>query len=149
MSNSENKKLIKLIRINEDASEFYESAQEEVESPRLKETFKDLEVLHSDVTKTLKSRVTMNGGDADVDETVVGQVSEMFGILMSKVSNDTDGMLVTHLEEAEDRCLESMEEVMKSDGITPETKTVLVNELSALRKSHDYMKALKDHMKAA
>lgn len=149
MTNNENNKLIKLIRINEDASEFYESAQDEVESTHLKTTFKDLEVLHSDVIKNLKARVLINGGDADADETAYGKACEMFGILMSKISNDTDETLVKHLEEAEDRCLESMQEIMESDGVTPETKTLLVDELSALRKSHDYMKALKDQMKAA
>jgi hypothetical protein len=38
---------------------------------------------------------------------------------------------------------------MKEDDIAPATKTVLGNELSALQKSHDYMKALKESLKAA
>ena len=149
MSNQENSELGKLININEDACEFYESAQEKVEDPQLKATFGNLENLHKGVIHNLQNRVRANGGDPDAQETLAGQVQQFWGELMAKISNDVDETFVTYLEEAEDRCLHSIQDAIKSDEISVATKSALQSEASALRKSHDYMKALKDTMKAA
>lgn len=138
-----------LIGINKDAMEFYESARDEVKSEQLKSTFGALEDLHGEVVLNLQTHARDLGHDDDADETVIGQMKEFWGMLMAKVSNDVDETLVTHLEEAEDRCLHSMHDAIKSDTVTPETKSILEKELSALNKSHDYVKALKESMKAA
>lgn len=149
MSKKENKELCKLININEDACEFYESAQEKAEDPQLKRTFANLESLHKGVITNLQNCVRANGGDPDAEETFAGQTQKFWGELMADISNDVDATLVKHLEEAEDRCLHSIEDAIKSDDVAPSTKMTLQRELSALRKSHDYMKSLKDVMKAA
>jgi uncharacterized protein (TIGR02284 family) len=145
----ENKELGQLININEDAVEFYETAQEHADNPQMKTTFSNLENLHKGVITNLEQIVRANGGEPDADETIEGGVRQFFGELHAKISNDVDETLVTHLEEAEDRCLHSMQDAMESNDIRPLTKNVLRQELSALQKSHDYMKALKDSMKEA
>lgn len=151
MHRTENKKITNLININQDASTFYyESAKELVESPNLKSTFKDLGDLHKDIASNLETFVKQNGDPSvEADETMVGEMSKFWGKLKAKISNDTDETLIAQLEEAEDRCLHSMQDLMNSDDITAETKLLLQREYTALRKSHDYMKDLKDFMKAA
>lgn len=149
MSQEENNELGKLIDINEDACEFYGSAQEKADSPEIKRTFSELESLHRTVATNLKSRVRANGGDAEAGGTFAGQTRKFWGELMASISNDVDETLVTHLEEAEDRCLHSIQEAMEDPDISPQTKTTLRQELQTLQKSHDYMKALKDALKAA
>ncbi len=145
----ENNELHKLVNINKDACAFYESATKEAKSAEIKQTFRKLEELHQDVIANIQSRIRSNGGKAEADETLVGKTTQFWGELMAKVSNDVDETLVKHLEEAEDRCLHSMQDAIKDDDIRPETKTALQNELQTLRKTHDYMKALKEAMKAA
>lgn len=145
----ENQELHKLVSINKDACEFYDSAAEEAESPEIKQTFRKLEDLHQGVITNLVGQIRANGGKPDVDETFAGKTSQFWGELMAKVSNDVDETLVKHLEEAEDRCLHSMQDAMKDEDIRPETKATLQKELQTLQKTHDYMKALKDAMKAA
>jgi uncharacterized protein (TIGR02284 family) len=145
----ENKELSKLVDINKDACEFYESASEKAENPHLKTTFSNLERLHNSVMVNLQTQIRANGGELDADETFMGGARQFFGELVAKVSNDVDEALVTHLEEAEDRCLHSIKDAMESDDITSATKTVLRDEMQTLQKSHDYMKSLKEHMKAA
>lgn len=145
----ENNELHKLVNINKDACAFYESATKEAQSAEIKQTFRKLDELHQDVIANIQSRIRANGGKADADETFVGKTTQFWGELMAKVSNDVDETLVKHLEEAEDRCLHSMQDAIKDDDIRPETKTALQNELQTLRKTHDYMKALKEAMKAA
>lgn len=143
----ENKEITKLMNINEDAAEFYESAQEKSDNAQMKTTFKNLENLHESVVSNLAQIIRTNGGEPDADETIEGSVRQFFGELHAMVSSEVNETLVTHLEEAEDRCLHSMQDAMNSDDITETTKVALRKELTTLQKSHDYMKALKDSMK--
>jgi uncharacterized protein (TIGR02284 family) len=145
----ENKELSSLININEDACEFYEYAQEKAEDPEIKKTFRDLEGIHKNVVITLQQRVRTNGGTSDAGETIMGQAQKLWGELMASISNDVDETLVVQLEEAEDRCLHSMEDAIASDHVTSATRAALQEELNSLRKSHDYMKTLKENMKNA
>ena len=148
MSN-DNKELSKLININEDAAEFYETAQEKVENPRFKTTFSQLESLHKGVIANLQSHAVAIGGSPEADETFVGQVQQFWGGLMANISNDVDEALVSHLEEAEDRCIHSIKDAMDNEDITPSTKAALQKEMQTLQQSHDYMKALKESLQAA
>lgn len=146
---SEIKEISKLINMNEDACEFYESAQEKAESPQMEKTFSELESLHKSVVVNLQNYLRTKGKDVEAQETASGQIRQFWGELMANISNDVDETLVKHLEEAEDRCLHSVQNIMEHDDIPVSTKTMLQKEYNALRKSHDYMKALKDCMKAA
>ena len=149
MSNDVKKEISKLININKDACEFYGSAQEKADDVELKAAFRDLEGLHQDVMTHLQQHVRKNGETVDPSETFVGQSQQFWGELMAKISNDVDESLVTHLEEAEDRCLHSMKETMESDDLPVETQMLLQTELKTLQRTHDYMKSLKEMMKAA
>lgn len=149
MSNHENKELGKLININKDAVEFYKSAQEKAEHPNFRRTFQDLESLHNSVIINLQNYVRNNGGKAESDQTLKGQATQFWGELMANMSSDVDETLVNHLEEAEDRCLHSIEDAMQKNDIAPSTKAALQKELDSLKKSHDYMKALKESLKDA
>ena len=139
---------MKIANINEDAAEFYEDAAEKIEDPQMKTTFKNLESLHNSVKVTLESQVQSNGGDFEAYETFVGGMKQLFGEIEAKISNDKVSTFVKHLEEAEDRCLHSMQDAIDSDDIRETTKTMLSKELATLRKSHDYMKALKESLAA-
>jgi len=149
-NDKENKILGHLIDINKDACSFYESALEKVENPRYQRSFSDLERLHEGVVIDLSRRLRENGAEMqDNDGTMMGKAAQFFGEIASKVSNDVDETLISRLEEAEDRCLHSMRDALDEGGIRPDTKAFLIEELSTLQKSHDFMKALKESVKAA
>jgi|TARA_R110002126_G_scaffold279836_1_gene426889 hypothetical protein len=61
---------------------------------------------------------------------------------LASVSNDKDATFIEHLEEAEDRCLNKVQEIM-SDAVR-----MLDSEYEALKKSHEYMRRLKAQMKS-
>lgn len=149
MSDKECKELCKLIDINEDACEFYESAQTKTTNSTLKTTFKELESLHSGVVANIQRLVREKGDDAEADETLRGQMNQFWGELMTKISDNPDDMLVYQLEEAEDRCVKSMREALDSDDLSTQTKAFLQNEMTTLNKSHDYMRSLKNSLKTA
>lgn len=143
------KELEKLVHINQDACEFYMSAQDKTENPQLKMTFRNLESLHKGIAINLKHHIRTCGGTVEDDETLHGKAQKFWADLMANISNDVDETLVEHLEEAEDRCLYSMKKVINKNDMTADTRILLDNELQTLQKSHDYMKALKECMKAA
>lgn len=145
----ENHELNKLVDINKDACEFYETATTEISSPEIKQTFRKLQSLHEDVVVRLQDYIRKNGGKTEAEETIVGKTTQFWAEMMAKISNDVDETMVTHLEAAEDRCLHSMQNALKDDALRPETKSALQDEMRTLQKTHDYMKALKDTMKAA
>lgn len=145
----ENHVLTTLVDINKDASDFYKSASQKVQNPNLERSFNDLERIHNTVVIDLTKRIKDNGGKPSVDGTFVGKTTRVFGELMTKISTDVDETLVSHLEEAEDRCLHSIRDAIDDKNLRADTKALLVDEMSTLQRSHDYMKALKESMKAA
>lgn len=144
----ESKIINHLIEINYDACKFYQDAAAQAENPKFVQTFGNLEHLHRNVVEELSRLMAEQGIHTDIEGSLKGAGARLFGELAAKISNDTDETLVSHLEEAEDRCLHSMEDAVKKD-IRPDVKATLLSELSTLRKTHDYMKSLKDSMKAA
>jgi len=148
MSN-DNKELKNLININEDACEFYETAREKIENPQLRVTLNNLMLLHADVKTSLQAELSSLGNDSEAEETIKGQAAEFFALIASKISNDVDGTWVSHLEEAEDRCLHSMQDAIQNDNVTPATKITLSKELEKLKASHDLMRDLKKNLKSA
>lgn len=145
----ENKQLNTLININKDAYTFYNTAQKKVENPELRNTFSQLETLHRNVASHVQERIIGNGGKVEASETVMGQINQFWGELVANISNDVDETFISSLEEAEDRCLEAIEETLKSEDVSAQTKTVLRKELKTLEASHNYMKSLKEYVEAA
>lgn len=146
----ENVALSELISVNKDACHFYQSAAQKVDNIQLARTFNDLEHLHAGVVAALQRQIQQNGGSpTEEDGTISGKAAQWFAELLAKVSNDVDETLVSHLEEAEDRCLHHMQDALKDENIRIQTKSLLGAELATLERSHDYMRSLKKFMKAA
>ena len=144
-----NDNIKKLANINEDACNFYAKATEKAEDAELRKTFQGLELMHKNVVNNLQSYIRATGEDTSVDETVVGNMYEFWGQLMASISNDVDLTLVKNLEEAEDRCLHFVEDIISDENTPQEAKLALQNEYDALKKSHDFMRDLKENMKDA
>lgn len=139
----ENKELKKLVSVNEEACEFYESACEHVTNEQLRDSFRNLESLHRNIVINLQQKIRLNGGNPDHFEAIGGQYPGGWGELMTTFDNDIDETLIMYLEEAENRCLKYFNDTLQSEKVNPDTLPLLTHELSALEKSRDYMKALK------
>ena len=149
MSNKDTKEVCKIININEDACDFYETAQEATKNPDMKKIFQNFENLHKGVIINLQNYVRQQGSDPEAENTMAGQMQEMWGKMKASLSNDVDESLIVSLEEAEDRCIHSIDDAVKNTDLSPAARTALKKEQSALHKSHDYMKIMKDNVKAA
>lgn len=138
-----------LININKDACSFYETAQEKVTGTELSKIFNDFEKIHRSIANNLTHYLSTKGHQVDPEKTTTGKMAELWANIATKFSSDIDHTLINHLEEAEDRCLHQIEDMMKNDDISSVTKAALVKEASALKQTHDYMKRLKDFAQAA
>jgi len=148
----ENDILLELVNINKDASEFYIKAQKQVKATDLKDKFKELESLHNSAISSFQKELARNGADQSdraASETMVGKARQLFSDVASKFSGNPDETVISQLEEAEDRCLNSLQDAMTNENVSSNTKETLKSELEQMRKSHDHMKAIKDTMKAA
>lgn len=144
---AEIKEVAKLVDTNKDACEFYNKAKGKVDEQQLRNKFDELCSLHNRVVDKLQSEMISRGAshdDVQASETITGKANRYFGELMAAVTNSPDEKFIARLEEAEDRCLHAMEDACKNQDISNELKTVLKQQLTELRKSHDYMKSLKD-----
>ncbi len=143
---TEIKEVSKLIDINQDACEFYKKAEEKVEDQHLRSEFVGLRQLHSNVVTQLQSEIAARHGKGDeieASETVAGKANRYFGELMAAITPDSDARFISRLEEAEDRCLHTMEDAVKNTEISSQLKTILMSQFDELKKSHDHMRTLK------
>lgn len=144
------KEIKKLINLNEDARQFYTEASEQTDSATYRSTFQKVGALHGSVVVSLQSHLkTLGETDLQPDKTLMGKTRQFVGTTLADWSEKTDEMLVTHLEEAEDRCLHQIQDIMEDEDITTATKDVLTREHANIRQTHDYMKGLKDNLKKA
>lgn len=141
-----------LIDMNIDAVEFYQLAESKAEDPELKRNFAQLSKIHDQTKSALQRRMQTEGAGPDEVEastTVRGKAEKMFGNLLATLSSDVDAALISRLEEAEDRCLHSMDDAIKNKSLTPATQALLEKELGNLQTTHDFMRSLKISAKAA
>ena len=149
--NDEIKALKELMDLNNDATSFYAKAQEKVKDKSLQETLREFELLHKQAMLNFKEQLEATSSDQEThkpEETVLGQANKMFTQVLTEFQDKPDDRFVQQLEEAEDRCLNRLEEAMKTPEITESTKKVMEDEMARMRKSHDTMKSLKDKIAA-
>lgn len=145
------KTLKELMDINKDAQEFYSKAQSKVNDSDLRTTLKEFELLHQNAVNTFKQQLEVSGASEDTQvprETMSGKTNQLFTHFLAQFQESPDQKLVNELEEAEDKCLNTLEDAITSENLSSKTQQVLKDQLSELRKSHDHMRALKKQMAA-
>ena len=145
----DNKEVCKIININKDACAFYQEAQGKVKNLTTQEIFKNFEELHQNVITDLQACVRENGGEPEADTTLMGEIQELWGKARAAMTSNVDESLITSLEEAEDRCINSLKEAIANDNISATARIALKKQEEKLQKSHDYMKIMKDNVNAA
>ncbi len=148
---TESKELSKLININEDACEFYDTACQKVQSRNLKSTFLNLKAVHKGIVVNLQTYLNSrpHSGNPSATQTMIGQAKQLWGEVSATIGQDTDEIFVSHLEEAEDRCLNTMADAIDNEGISPDVRRFLGQELGTLKEAHDFVHLLRMSLNAA
>ena len=144
------KELQNLINICEDAREFYTDAIDQTNDPAMKQLFRNMADIRKGVIIDLRSHMRQKDMELkEPSETFGGQFNKFIGENIAKWSDDTNKALIIYLEEAEDRCLHSFENLANDNDVPLDTRALVSQELKTLQQTHDYMKKLKEVVKAA
>lgn len=138
-----------LIDICEDAREFYTDAETKTSDPEMKKLCRQMADIRKGVIVDLRAYARQN--DIDIDEpseTLSGRINKFVGEQVAEWSDKTDEALIVYLEEAEDRSLETFEKAANDNDLPATARQLVTSELATLRQTHDFMKELKDAVKA-
>lgn len=145
----ENQKTItalnKLIEINNDRIEGYETASKETESAELKALFNGLSFTsHSNVTE-LRAEVLRLGGKPEEGTRVTGKFFRVWMDVKAAFTGNDRHAILSSCEFGEDKALETYEEVLDNGSdLTVEQRAMIVKQQANLRGDHNEVKSLRD-----
>jgi uncharacterized protein (TIGR02284 family) len=137
--------LNKLIEINNDRVEGYETASKETDSAELKSLFAGLQTTSQNNVTELRAEVSRLGGTPEEGTRVTGKFFRAWmDVKAALTGNDRQGIL-NSCEFGEDKALETYESVLEdTSGLSAEQVAIIRKQESALRADHDKVKALRD-----
>jgi len=138
--------LNKLIEINNDRVEGYETAAKETDSADLKSLFATLQATSDKNLSELRSQVTRLGGTPEEGTRVTGKFFRAWMDVKAALSTNERQTVLNSCEFGEDKALETYEEVLenKSSELTSEELEMIRSQQANLRADHDRVKALRD-----
>lgn len=137
--------LNKLIEINNDRVEGYETASNETKEPGLLSLFSELKATSLNNLSELRGEVSRLGGTPEEGTRVTGKFFRAWmDVKAALTGNDRHGIL-SSCEYGEDQALATYESVVEEGShLTPEQTAMIRQQHTALRADHDRVKALRD-----
>jgi len=138
--------LNKLIEINNDRVEGYETAAKETDSADLKSLFATLQATSDKNLSELRSQVTRLGGTPEEGTRVTGKFFRAWMDVKAALSTNERQTVLNSCEFGEDKALETYEEVLENNSseLTSEELEMIRSQQANLRADHDRVKALRD-----
>lgn len=146
MENSKNiSALNKLIEINNDRVEGYETASKEANETDLKSLFGELAATSHKNLSELRSEVKRLGGTPEEGTRVTGKFFRAWMDVKAAFTGNDRHTILDSCEFGEDKALETYEAVLNdSSDLTAEQTQLVSQQKTALRADHDRVKALRD-----
>ena len=145
----ENQKTItalnKLIEINNDRIEGYETASKETESAELKALFNGLSFTSNSNVTELRAEVVRLGGKPEEGTRVTGKFFRVWMDVKAAFTGNDRHAILSSCEFGEDKALETYEEVLDNGSdLTVEQRAMIVKQQANLRGDHNEVKSLRD-----
>lgn len=146
MENEKNISLLnKLIEINNDRVEGYETASGETKESDLKSLFADLTATSRQNLSELRAEVSGLGGKPEEGTRVTGKFFRAWMDVKAALTGNDRGTILNSCEFGEDKALEAYEEVLESqDGLSSGQLDMVRRQKSRLQGEHDKVRALRD-----
>ena len=132
-----------LIEINNDRVAGYEKAAKESKDSDLCTLFQDLANESKKLASELRSRVEP-GEESPTGGTVRGSIYRTWMDVKAKFGGDDRKSLLASCEFGEDAAQDAYKRALNTEGISPEVRTVIENQKTVLRQSHDKIKRMRD-----
>ena len=138
--------LNKLIEINNDRVEGYETAAKEADSADLKSLFASLQNTSQNNLTELRSEVTRLGGKPEEGTRVTGKFFRAWMDVKAAFTGNDRKTILNSCEFGEDKALETYENVLEENrgDLAPEQLALIAKQQASLTADHDRVKALRD-----
>ncbi len=146
----ENQKAIdalnKLITINNDRIEGYETASKETEEEDLKTLFASLMATSQKCKRELEAEVLALGGEPSESTKASGKFFRAWMDVKAALTGKDRKAILNSCEFGEDAAIKTYENVMDDDGkhFSPQHETLVNDQFSLLLADHNRVKALRD-----
>lgn len=135
-----------LIKTTIDSVKGFEDAAEDSESTRFGSIFRQFSTERRQVVAALQDEVRRLGGDPEDDSSFAGAAHRTFMNLKQAFATRDDKAIINEVERGEDFLKEKYEAALRSDDLSPETRAVVEQAFSSVRRGHDQASALKHSM---
>ena len=133
-----------LIEINNDRIEGYEKAAKQTDETDLKTLFTEMSTQSRQLVADLKTKVAAAGEEPAEGTTVRGKVYRTWMDLKAVFGGDDRKGILSSCEYGEDAAQKAYKEALSDDDLPADIRSIVAEQKSALRKSHDKIKALRD-----
>lgn len=136
-----------LIRINHDRTEGYQKAANELKATDidLKTMFNNMASASSQYSTELSTLVAKLGGTPATDSTQSGKIYRTWMDIRSSFSSNERKSVLELCEFGEDAALKAYKSALESDAeIDAETRQIIMEQQSNIRKAHDVVKRYRD-----
>lgn len=136
--------LNELIQATRDSAEFYSDAARRVENPSLSALFDHMANSKNGLVGSMTKEVQMAGAEPAKSGTFRGSMRAIYDDSLALMGVDkSDFSYVDRLEKSEDRFMEAIHDVIKSDSAALEVKQSLSSYLPTVKKHHDVLRERK------
>ncbi len=138
--------LNKLVEINNDRVEGYETAAKETSDTDLKSLFAGLQATSQDNLSELHAEVTRLGGKPEDGTRVTGKFFRAWMDVKAALAGNERKAILESCEFGEDKALEVYEDVLENanGNLSDSQRQLATNQQQRLRADHDRVKALRD-----
>ena len=127
----------------------YRDSAENIENSSFRQLFLDSAEERSRVAEDLRAEVRRLGGDPDDDGSLMGKTHQVFLDLKSAVTGRDDKAIINEVERGEDYLKEKFEAALQSDKLAGDTRAVVEQAFTSVRRGHDRIAQIKHSMDAS
>jgi uncharacterized protein (TIGR02284 family) len=137
-----------LIATTIDSINGYEDSAENIDSERLRETFRQCANDRQQAVQSLREEVRRLGGNPEDDGSFLGKAHQRFADLKAAVTGRDEKAIINEVERGEDYIKGKFETALNGDELTGETRSVVEHCYQSIKSGHDRMSQLKHGMEA-
>ncbi len=126
----------------------YRDAAENAQSTRFQELFRSSADERSRVAEDLRAEVRRLGGEPDDDGSFMGKTHQRWLDLKAAITGRDDQAIINEVERGEDYLKEKFEAALKSDALTPQSRTLVERAYQSVRSGHDRIAQIKHSLEA-
>lgn len=142
------KLLNQLVEINNDRIEGYERATSETEDSDLESLFTQMASTSRQLKIELSSQVRNCGAEPTNGTTVSGKFYRAWMDVKAAMTGKDRKAILSSCEYGEDVALKTYEEVMKSEDLPADLRSLITSQHAILQSEHDRVKAMRDSVTA-